>query len=575
MKMCLYACCIVLSLSLTLSHSCLLTNCRNNRNDIQMQSEETFLRAIKCQDYCLRQYGVKLPNVSIVNVWPTRNVTDLQNNCRIYQKVEQCQLGCVISKLYTDLTPNKCRNKCYSLCKDSCNGETRCAIHDNSCSRKCGKTFCKKGCLHKVDNNGYIPPVPVAPPILMQTEEEYAYAVTYNQTNGINNNNNNNSEPDWVNFLFKVTDINEGITQYYWQSDLTQTLKLTGFSCRAVNVSVSVISRNHQTPYSPPATLCINNEKFYPSQIAAETIVPAFREDKEHSSFVEIDIQWEGPETNAGAVTSYSVFVLSTQEECGGMNKLFTYNDIKQNNISIKTDGSNQFPRFGCTYHLIVKAYPSRDDTDGTQVTIIPKLPEFNGSVELNCSSVRIGDGPVILMANWSHSGNEAISHYLLDIKHEKEMKIKANVSQSQYRVSKILSDIQDDHIHVNLSSQKRSDYYWRPLPYPASCSVQVPVHVPLAVLVDQKIDEYNNNISFNISWSTISSNITHIQLLIGQNLNIPQYSYVIKAQLKEFFISIERNNDDTYLWARSVQEAMETSWNNPIKIKGNLFLSF
>lgn len=59
-------------------------------------------------------------------------------------------------------------------------------------------------------------------------------------------------------------------------------------------------------------------------------------------------------------------------------------------------------------------------------------VPEFEGDMELNCSSVRLGNGPLLLTVNWStKKTEEAIGYFTLNIKNEKEIKIKANVSNA------------------------------------------------------------------------------------------------------------------------------------------------
>ena len=61
-----------------------------------------------------------------------------------------------------------------------------------------------------------------------------------------------------------------------------------------------------------------------------------------------------------------------------------------------------------------------------------------------------------------------------------------------------------------------------------------------------------NLNVTLNISWSISDSyNITHIQLLIGRELESPSHSYNVEAHLKSFFINIARLEKDAYLWVR------------------------
>lgn len=61
-----------------------------------------------------------------------------------------------------------------------------------------------------------------------------------------------------------------------------------------------------------------------------------------------------------------------------------------------------------------------------------------------------------------------------------------------------------------------------------------------------------NLNVTLNISWSISDSyNITHIQLLIGRELESPSHSYTVEAHLKSFFINIARLEKDAYLWVR------------------------
>jgi hypothetical protein len=135
-----------------------------------------------------------------------------------------------------------------TLCNNPLNGR---------CSRKCARTFCKKGCLYddaQFTSSQDIVAPSYPPTLTFIPESDYDYTVQFPSKGAISSKNN----VSWVNFLFKVQDIKENITRYYWQTDLIRPLKLLAFSCRQVNISMAVVTSTHITPYSPSITVALH-----------------------------------------------------------------------------------------------------------------------------------------------------------------------------------------------------------------------------------------------------------------------------------------------------------------------------
>jgi hypothetical protein len=457
-----------------------------------------------------------------------------------------------------------------TLCNNPLNGR---------CSRKCARTFCKKGCLYddaQFTSSQDIVAPSYPPTLTFIPESDYDYTVQFPSKGAISSKNN----VSWVNFLFKVQDIKENITRYYWQTDLIRPLKLLAFSCRQVNISMAVVTSTHITPYSPSITVCLTKETpkvTFPLQIATEKINVSYHEDDRYFGYAAITVAWEKPQ-DYQAISSYSIYVLSLNSKCGGVGQLFTYEKISKNatQVTIKAKEENNFPRFGCIYQLILKVYPSPLTTAGTQVTITPSVPAIEGKLELTCSLFRMENYPPMLTLNW-HLPNEirllkTILRYVGTIDGDNAiLNITADGMKTYYMHSLNITNISTSSITITLTPELDPRYYWRTtsLP-PAKCHIELPPFVPLNISVHQfKMD--NSTTRLNLTWVT-SDWSTHIEIVTGYNLTLqPPFDNgtIVEAELPFVILEVD-NTRDTYLWTRSVQNGTFSSWNKPLLIKSS-----
>lgn len=525
----------VLSISLFIcSNGC--DACSDNKNCLTVPvvaslSEDHYVQAMRCHSHCLQEYNINLPIITMYETWSSINISILESNCYNYQKVEQCQLGCLTRFSNPNLKVKQCRDQCYSYCRSSCNQHDSCDVVDAPCSRKCRKTFCRKGCsvsneFQSVDESSILPPASNSAPVLIDVTDGH-YEITLPTFTLANNTKIDNKSIGLVNFLFKVEEIVSGIVRFYWMTDLLQTLNLLRFSCREVNVSFAVVSNASLSQYSPETTICIvPSVSRLPSQVNAEDINFEYVEDwrQGYTGYAVIIVNWKKPK-DFDALSFYEAHVLSTSVECGGKNRKYSYKEINANTTTLVVQAYEHsgFPRFGCNYQLILKSFPTTSEVQGTQVSLIPKLLNTEEqNIFFHCSLLKTWqDSRYSITIAWKISSKEAVKNidaFLIQAVLEGTIYIvQAKNNQTDYNITVSLNETSIGNKSTINFLIKFQNYNWRFVSDDQKCELTI---FPPDTITNVSVTNYsligNRVMSFSITWKPIKSFITNYEVVIG-----------------------------------------------------------
>lgn len=579
------------------------------------ESEIEVQARIRCTIGCVQEHGVSVEVLGDGTAWPTMTLSQLQNNCVLYQKVQQCRSACVARFKDPTLTINRCRDQCYDTCRDACGGATSCTQAGSVCNKSCRKTYYRFGCqLYDALTNSEVqnsqqPLSPVSAPILTPVQKSAGhFHINVSEAMPLLDKN---SQAEVVAYLFKVESHEGRDVAYYWQDELQQSLDLSAFSCTHISVSFAVVNKYQTSNYSPGTGQCIHGVGGKPSQVDRSSIGVQYTEDNrpDFLGYAVANISWERPEESYQFLTSYTIRIFSETAECGGPNVLYSYNNISREvtNFILTAERPNGLLKFGCSYQFSMLSLPADPEDSGTHRILTPALLDPSPQLNLRCIKLWDKNGYFNISVHWSLQNTSSSEATLRAIKHFqlspilKDNRFRGLLGtiesydthtvlpqQQQMQYSTILTLFQPQHIttykyQIELRTVKNVEYFWRSVPRLQSCIIdsrsEPPTPVTSLDVANLTFDRVLGRLQLAVSWNhpeIANGEVVEYELQIeGKSavnlqdpveMNTTFYSQTLQVASALINITVQVNDDVhcLFLKVRARNQFVYGEWSQP-----------